>query len=233
VNDGTTAVHSSGFSLSRAMLMTSSLLQRAKKELGASIVPITVEQYHLMMKTGILMDGAPIELIDGMLVLKDRSARGQSEGMISPRHATGISKLDQFLQTLKSPGYFRRMRSPSTLGSTQEPEPDGAVVRGTIDNFTLQHPGPRDLLAVMEVSLSSLSYDRGTKLNIYARAGIPLYVIVNLNEDVVEVLWEPSESNQTYEQQKLLKIGDVLKLEFAPGVAISTPVAELIPPPGE
>ena len=73
-----------------------------------------------------------------------------------------------------------------------EPEPDLSVVRGESDDYTDHHPGPADIALVVEVADSSLSRDRGEKRDNYARAGIPVYWIVNLVGRQLEVSSNPT-----------------------------------------
>ena len=73
--------------------MAGSLLEQIAVGEAPPFVPINVEQYHQMIRLGILPEGAPVELIDGLLVWKDRSARGGAPMPHDPRHAL----------TLKSP----------------------------------------------------------------------------------------------------------------------------------
>jgi Uma2 family endonuclease len=85
-----------------------------------------------------------------------------------------------------------RKEDPIRIPDFDEPEPDLALVRGSIDAYRTHHPGPRDVELIVEVAESSLKRDRTRKLAIYARAGIPSYWIVNLVSDQVEVYTEPS-----------------------------------------
>jgi Uma2 family endonuclease len=88
-------------------------------------------------------------------------------------------------------GWFVEAQQPVTL-SDGEPEPDGAVVRGTRRQYGDRHPGPMDVALVIEVADSSLEWDRTTKKHNYARAGIPVYWIVNLCNGQLEVYSEPT-----------------------------------------
>jgi len=58
-------------------------------------MPLTVEQYHRMLETGILRDGDPYELLDGFLVRKDRSATGTDPMTIGPDHTGGVELLGE------------------------------------------------------------------------------------------------------------------------------------------
>ncbi|WP_076344624.1 Uma2 family endonuclease [Paludisphaera borealis] len=71
-------------------------------------------------------------------------------------------------------------------GSRSEPEPDLSIVRGDIDDYTDRHPAPADVGLIVEIADSSLARDRGEKRDLYARAGVPAYWIVNLVARQVE-----------------------------------------------
>jgi Uma2 family endonuclease len=76
------------------------------------------------------------------------------------------------------------------LGQYSEPEPDAAVVRGTVRDFAAEHP--TSAVLVVEVSDSTLAFDRDVKASLYAAAGIPEYWIVNLVERQLEIHREPT-----------------------------------------
>lgn len=75
---------------------------------------------------------------------------------------------------------------------SSEVEPDAMVVRGGRRDDVDRHPGGGDLGLVVEVSDSSPAYDRGFKKELFARAGIPVYWIVNLVGRCVEVYADPA-----------------------------------------
>jgi hypothetical protein len=161
---------------------------------GSNVVfaPITVQQYHAMISAGILHEGAPIELIDGLLVQKDRRDKGGSIKMVGPRHATTVQKLPKTLNdAMAGAALHARSQLPITLSGLGEPEPDCSIVVGTADDYARHHPGPADVLLVIEAADSSLAYDRTTKQRLYATACIPAYWIVNLQDDVIEVYETP------------------------------------------
>lgn len=192
-------------------------------------MPVTVDQFHHMMETGIIREGDPIELVDGLLVLKDRNAPGGVEGMSSPRHTSCISRLEKLLRAVEPLGFLGRMQAPVRLEQFQEPQPDAAVVQGGVDDFTQRHPGPEDLAVVIEVSLSSLNYDRTTRLAIYAAAGIARYWIVNLVDDVIEIYSQPNRVKQTYGEKTVYGRGDVIILALHGDSFIPIAVSDVIP----
>jgi Uma2 family endonuclease len=72
-----------------------------------------------------------------------------------------------------------------------EPEPDIVLLRPRGDFYASAHPGPRDVLLVIEFAESSIDYDRSIKSRVYAQARLTEYWLVDLNEDVVHVHVEP------------------------------------------
>jgi len=174
--------------------MSIALLKSASTESG-EIVPLTVEQYHGMIAAGILAEGEPIELLDGLLV---RRSRG--EGMTThPHHALAVSKLTMLLvAAVAATRCHVRVQSPVTLPPRDEPEPDLAIVEGRPADFADRHPGPADVTCVIEVAGTSLERDRTIKQRIYAAAGIPQYVIVNLIQSRVEIFEKPDSAQGRY-----------------------------------
>lgn len=150
--------------------------------LAESLWRLSVEQYHDMAKQGILADGDPVELLEGLLVKKMT---------ISPSHRLATRLVRVALERVVPSGCYVDALSPVTL-QRSEPEPDVVLVRGADRDYPQRHPGPGDLLLVVEVADSSLRRDQGFKKAIYAKASIPLYWIVNLIDRRVEVYSDPT-----------------------------------------
>lgn len=184
-------------------------------DLGAGMVwqvPLTVDQYHRMIETGILAEGDPIELLDGFLVLKDRSAVGKDPMSVGPDHALSVKKLARLDRKLERFGCHIQTQQPLTIPNRDEPEPDGAIVIGRPEDYSGRNPGPGDVTCVIEVSDSSLRTDRARKLPVYADAGIPQYVIVNLVDRVIEVYTLPMPGRGRYAEATTLRPGK--RVEF-------------------
>jgi Uma2 family endonuclease len=182
-----------------------------------------------MIATGILHEGDPIELIDGILVRKDRSKRGGDPMTHYPPHASAIRALLRLLQPVEKREYFVQSQLPVTLGTTREPEPDLAIIRGRDEDFRKTHPGPGDIAVVVEVSDSSLTYDRTTKQRLYASAGIPIYWIVNLVDNQIEVYEEPQASQGKYARPLEYKKEQTVTLELDSGLKVTIPVSSVLP----
>lgn len=126
---------------------------------------LTVEQYHELIRSGKLAEDDPVELLEGLLVFRMPK---------NTPHTTATALARREVERLLPSGWHYRSQEPITLADG-EPEPDGAVVRGRIEDYALSHPGPSDVALVIEVADSSLDRDRGLKLRSYARAGIGAY----------------------------------------------------------
>lgn len=191
--------------------------------------PLTVEQYHAMIAAGILLEGEPVELLDGLRVRKDRRDESGDVMTVGPRHSRTIDLLLRALMSrLADRDCFVQCQQPATLQVGQEPEPDVAIVLGNPKDFLKRHPGPEDQAVVIEVAGSSLATDRQRKQRIYAEAGIPVYWIVNLNEDVVEVYESPDPESGRYAKRTVVTPGQSIELHLGDR-KIPIPVDEFLP----
>jgi Uma2 family endonuclease len=141
----------------------------------------TVEEYHELIKLGMLTENDPYELIEGWLVRK------MTKG---PRHNSAVRMLNRLFRKLPPP-WFADCQNSLTL-SDGEPEPDVAVVRGPEERFRDVNVTAADTAIVVESSDSSLSFDRTIKLRTYARAGVPEYWVVNVVDQQIEVYTKPT-----------------------------------------
>ena len=122
----------------------------------------TVDEYHELMRLGVLTDDDQVELLEGWLVPKVGH---------NPPHDGTVALIHESLRVLLPPGWHIRVQSSMTT-SDSEPEPDLAVVPGTARDYMTRHPDPREIALAVEVSDSSLSRDR-LKRRIYARELLP------------------------------------------------------------
>lgn len=164
-----------------------------------------VEQYYRMAETGILAADARVELIEGEIV--DRAPPGVLDSALAGR-------LSAKLILRLSDDAHVRCQSPVRLSSFSEPLPDLAILRHRSDYYAAAHPGPDDVLWLIEVAESSLAFDRGAKLALYARHGIAEVWIVNLPERRLELYAGPGESG--YARQRLVSSGESFAAEAMP-----------------
>lgn len=136
---------------------------------------LDVETYDRMVASGAL-EGEPVELLEGLLV--------EVMSPQSPSHAAVIERLTRYLGGARA---RVRVQLPLAVPPDSEPEPDLALVAEE------PPPGshPRTALLVVEVSFSSPLVDRGVKAGLYARAGVPVYWLVDVLGRTVEVRGDP------------------------------------------
>jgi Uma2 family endonuclease len=189
----------------------------------------TVEEYHEMIANGSVVEGEPFELLDGQVVRKIRSTQGEDIMTVGVEHALIVGRLARMTTLFEPHGCHIRSQQPITLPPRDEPEPDGAVVRGTLEDYTTRHPYSADVLCVIEVADSSLARDRGYKLQRYADAGIPMYVIVNLIDRAIEAYESPASNGGTgsYAVMRKLARGESLRLPTVVGEPVVVPVERM------
>jgi Uma2 family endonuclease len=142
----------------------------------------SVDQYHAMIRSGILSEGDQVELLEGWLVCKMPK---------NPPHRIATRLTQKALEQIVPAGWYVDSQEPITLEDS-EPEPDVMIVRGDTRDYRDRHPSGQDVALVAEVSDATLERDRETKRQIYARAGIPIYWIINLVENRIEVYSDPA-----------------------------------------
>lgn len=177
----------------------------------------TREEYHKMIAAGVF-DDARVELLDGEI--------WNMAGQLTP-HATSIRKTTAALRDVFGEDAVVDVQLPIAATRWSEPEPDVTVVRGTPDDYADHHPGPDEVLLLVEVSDTSLSRDRGRKAKAYARAGIIEYWIVNLVEQRLEVHRQPTPEG-LYLDVTVYPAAEAVEALAAPGGLIR--VADLLPP---
>jgi Uma2 family endonuclease len=196
---------------------------------SASVVGLTLDQYVRMIKEGILPEGEPIELLDGILVRKNRAKAGEDPMTVGFEHIWAVQNLGRVLADAERKGCHVRLQQPIAIPPDGAPEPDGAVARGSIDDYRTRYPMPGDLTCVIEVADSSKYHDRLTKKRIYAKGGIAEYVIINLVDRVVEVSAEPVTGEERYAREVVFRTGDVVRFPMGGNATIDIDASRLLP----
>jgi len=138
----------------------------------------TIEDYYRMAETGILRRDDRVELIRGGIV------RMSPVGSL---HAACVKRTAAEFFGIVGTDAIVSVQDPIRLAAqNSEPEPDISLLRPKPDYYASAHPTPADVLLVVEVADSSLDYDRGVKIQLYAEAGIPEVWIMALEEECVE-----------------------------------------------
>jgi Uma2 family endonuclease len=142
---------------------------------------ITVDEYERMIASGSLNEPKKVELIDGYLVTKMAK---------SAEHSFSTKEALKAFGRLLPPGWTTRKEDPVRIPGYDEPEPDITIVRGSDADSRHRIPDVLDVGLLVEVSRTNVSADR-QQGNIYGRAGIPVYWIVNLVDRQIEVYTHP------------------------------------------
>jgi Uma2 family endonuclease len=160
-----------------------------------------------------------IELIKGEII---------DMAPIGPMHGGITHPLAVILEKAFGPGFTARNQAPISLGTDAEPsdpQPDVVVLVGTWRDYTARHPIPSDILLVVEISDSTLDYDRKVKAPLYASAGISEYWILNVSDMQLEVYREPAKSG--YGSRTIYRSSDSVEPLHAAGASI--PVGSFLP----
>jgi Uma2 family endonuclease len=145
----------------------------------------TRKEYYRAAELGLFRPGERLELLDGEIIQK------MAPGGF---HAAVVSRADRLLAAAFGPGHHVRTQQPLILSNWSEPEPDLVVAPGTEFDYLPDHPTAQDVRLVVEVSDTTLRFDRGRKRAAYARAGVSEYWIINLPERQLEVYRDPAGS---------------------------------------
>lgn len=180
--------------------------------------PLTAERYLALAGQGALGPDDRVELLEGVIVAMPPH---------ETRHSAGVRRAQQALTRAVGERAVIQVQLTLEAGATSVPEPDVAVLPGTIEDYDHRHP--RGALLVVEVADSSLPQDRLTKSRIYAAAGIPEYWILNVRHGCLEVHRRPDVVLRTYGERRVLGHDDKIELLALPGATVA--VDELLPMP--
>lgn len=170
----------------------------------------TVEEYHRMARAGIFSEDDRMELIEGEIVMM---------APIGSRHASCVGRLTHLLASTVGQQAIVWVQNPIRLGPDSEPQPDVALLRPRPDFYAEAHPGPEDVLLVIEVAETSADSDRSVKIPLYARAGIQSAWIVDLSTGGIEAYAEPMPDG--YRRFRRIQRGQTISLGAFPEVTLA------------
>jgi Uma2 family endonuclease len=177
----------------------------------------SLAEYYQLAEQG-WFEGQRVQLIEGEII--QMPPQGHA-------HYKSLALVSRWLEKALGPGYWVRTQAPMNASDTSDPEPDIAVVRGSIEQF---QDHPQTALLAIEVADSSLRLDR-RKAGIYAAAGVQEYWIVNLNNRCIEIHRDPhaeeSSSRFGYHTSTIAYENDHISPLIAPGAQVK--VSELLP----
>jgi Uma2 family endonuclease len=162
-----------------------------------------------MAEAGVFEHDARVELIEGEIV---------DMPPIGSRHAGYASRLADILAAAIGGRAIVRTQWPLRLSEHSEVQPDLAVVKFRDDYYVSAHPTADDALLAIEVSDTTLQYDRDVKASLYARFGVPELWIVDLKADVIHVHRSPQDGRYL----EVSSFGDsaVAAVALVPGVTV-------------
>ncbi len=166
-----------------------------------------VWEYHAMGKAGILKEGERVELIDGDIL---------TMAPIGSEHVSSVNVSTLALIRKIGDNAFVSIQAPVRLDDNTEPEPDIALLKWRDDFYRLRLPISEDALLLIEAADTSLAYDRGEKLAMYACHDIPEVWISNLRDRVIEAHSEPV--GGVYTQSRVYRPGETISPACLPDV---------------
>jgi Uma2 family endonuclease len=176
---------------------------------------LDIGEYHRIIEAGILDEGERVQLLEGVIVAMSPQ---------NPAHALVVERLSNPRFVRLPPDFAIRCQLPLALSDADEPEPDIAVIRSSTPRSREHHPSTAQL--VIEVAGASLHLDREVKAQLYARAGITEYVIVNLRDECLEVHRDADSVAGRYRVATKLHEGDEFSSTSVPGFGFE--VADLL-----
>ena len=166
-----------------------------------------VKEYHRMAEVGLLSSDSCVELIEGEVI--EMSA-------VCSTHAGTVNRSSAFLSRKLGDTVIISVQNPIRLNAFSEPQPDLALLKPRKDFYSTSHPSPEDVLVIVEVSDTSVEYDRDLKLPLYARAGITEAWLMILGKELIDVHSQPG--NGKYQKVQRLKRGRTLTSPTIPSL---------------
>ena len=180
--------------------------------------PFTNAEYHALAEVGVLAHDEKVQLIAGDVIVMSP---------VGNRHAACVTFISDELYILRQTERAHiRTQNPLVMPDHSEPEPDAMLLAWREDGYAFRAPRSEDALLVVEVSDSTLRYDRDVKMSLYAAAGVPEVWIANLQDDWIESHTEPTADG--YRVTRRYGLGDAIAPQAFPDLAI--PVERIIPP---
>lgn len=170
----------------------------------------TVDEYYRMGDSGILKQGDRVELIEGEIV--DMVPVGSA-------HVGIVNRLNRLLVQALGDRAIVSVQNPVRLSAFSEPEPDIALLRPRDDFYSGAHPGPTNVLLIIEVSDSSLDYDRDVKLPLYARHEIPVVWLIDIQRKQLLVFRSPT--REGYRDQLVFTSSEVSRVPGLEGIDVN------------
>ena len=148
----------------------------------------TVQEYHLMSEAGVFANHERVELIEGEII---------QMAAIGTRHASCVKRLNRRFSVIPEEIAILGVQDPIQLTERTEPQPDVVLLQPRADYYETAHPIPSEVLLLVEVSDSTVNFDRDVKVPNYARSGIQEVWLWDLEANCLEVYREPTANGYT------------------------------------
>jgi Uma2 family endonuclease len=170
----------------------------------------SVADYNRLGEIGLLTEDDRVELIEGEII---------DMPPIGSRHAGMVKHLATVLHEAVGRKAIVSVQDPLVLDERNEPQPDIMLLRPRADFYRASHPRPDDVLLLVEVAETSVTYDEECKLPLYEAAHIPEVWIVDLESALLRVFRKPAGGSYTERQE--LETPSSLAPEALPGSTIN------------
>jgi Uma2 family endonuclease len=182
---------------------------------------VTLTQFDQMLKDGTIDPETRVELIDGRVVYKVPK---------NPPHAVVGKLLDDVLHVVvagAAPGCHVTKEDDIIIPPCDRRIPDFAIVRGKARDYTANHPTATAVALAIEISESTLESDRSVKMPQYAAANVPVYWIVNLVDEEIEVYTNPA--GDQYLNREVFARGQKIPVVIDGQTVGEVPVSDILP----
>jgi Uma2 family endonuclease len=148
----------------------------------------TVQEYHMMSEAGVFAHNERVELIEGEII---------EMAAIGTRHATCVRRLIRQFRQIPEESAILDVQNPIRLTQRTEPQPDIVLLQFRLDCYATAHPIPSEVLLLVEVSDSTVDFDRNVKVPNYARSGIQEVWLWDWEANCLEVYRNPTANGYT------------------------------------
>jgi Uma2 family endonuclease len=166
--------------------MASIAIARRSRASEAAKLPaprhFTADEFYCMAKAGIFCEDDRVELVEGEII---------QMAPIGSRHAGSVNDLAKWFIVQLEDRAIVSIQNALRLSSSSMPQSDLMLLQPRPDRYYTSLPEPKDVLLLIEVSDTTLRYDRHVKLPLYARAGIPEVWIFDMGGKRVLVHRQP------------------------------------------
>ncbi|QPK61772.1 Uma2 family endonuclease [Methylomonas sp. LL1] len=169
-----------------------------------------IAEWHRMGEAGIFPPESHMELIEGEIL---------HMAPIGFNHAGHLNRLNRLFNRLLDDQVVISVQNPLQLDDLSEPEPDFVLLKPEASFYTTRYPTAADVLLLIEVSDTTLRFDRNQKLRLYAGHNITEYWIVNLIDDCLEIYRQPQDGD--YLDKSVLSKADSLNLQALPKIQVA------------